>query len=105
VALLATAGVPMPSSQVNITDAGGAFVCRADFAFVEHRIAIELDGYRWHSDVAAFNKDRRVQNRLLALSWRVLRLTWWDVDLRPAAVVAEVRSMLALAQADKSGAQ
>ena len=50
-----------------------------DIAFPDRRIAIELDGYAFHSGAAAFRKDARRGNRLMAAGWTVRRFTWDDL--------------------------
>lgn len=65
-----------------------------DFAFVQQRIAIEIDGRAWHSAGDRFQSDRRRQNRLILLGWIVLRFTWEDLVQRPEAVIREVRQAL-----------
>jgi very-short-patch-repair endonuclease len=81
----------IPTPQYEVTDAGGAFVCRADFAYPDRALLIELDGRAYHEDGAAFEADRRKQNATQALGWRTLRFTWSDVTRTPyrtAAIVA-----------------
>jgi very-short-patch-repair endonuclease len=65
-----------------------------DVAFVAHRLAVEVDGWAWHSDVDRFAHDRRRQNALVLAGWTVLRFTWHDLMSRPQAVVAEIRAAL-----------
>jgi very-short-patch-repair endonuclease len=65
-----------------------------DVAFVARRLAIEVDGWAWHSDVDRFAQDRRRQNALVLAGWTVLRFTWHDLMSRPQAVVAEIRAAL-----------
>ena len=65
-----------------------------DIAFPEGQVAIEIDGWAWHSDVERFRRDRRRQNALVLAGWTILRFTWHDLTNRPGAVVAEVRSAL-----------
>jgi len=92
--LLAGAGLPLPQPQLVILDRGGNFVCRVDYAYEEQRAAIWLDGYRFHRDEAIFRRDRTVQNKVVALGWQPYRYTWWDVDLRPEALCAEMARLL-----------
>lgn len=66
-----------------------------DLAFVGSRVAIEIDGWAWHSDVERFRHDRRRQNALVLAGWTVLRFTWHDLRQRPAAVIGEIRRALA----------
>jgi very-short-patch-repair endonuclease len=66
-----------------------------DVAFPGIKLAIEVDGYAYHSDDGRFQGDRTRQNALIASGWRVLRFTWADLDQRPDHVVRQVRSLLA----------
>ena len=45
--LLRAAGLPEPEVQYPIRD-GERLVARVDFAYPEIRLAMEVDGYRWH---------------------------------------------------------
>ena len=87
-------GRPEPVTQFRIEDCTGSFVCRADFAFPEALLRIELDSEAYHMDRPTFRKDRSVQNRTELLGWRTLRYTWWDLTTRPAEVVREVAKAL-----------
>lgn len=68
---------------------------RLDLAFVHERIAVEVDGWAWHSDVERFRADRRRQNALVLAGWTVLRFTWDDLTNRPEQVVAQIQAALA----------
>lgn len=65
-----------------------------DIAFVERRLAIEVDGWAWHCGVDRFVHDRRRQNAVILAGWTVLRFTWHDLTSRPQAVVAQIRAAL-----------
>jgi len=69
----------------------------ADVAFVEARVAIEVDGWAYHSDVDRFQGDRTRQNRLILAGWTVLRFTWLDVVERPGYVRATILGQLGAA--------
>ncbi|MBY4127187.1 type IV toxin-antitoxin system AbiEi family antitoxin domain-containing protein [Rhodococcus fascians] len=81
-----------------LTDAGitgwvanfryGSFVI--DIAFPAVRLAIEIDGWAFHSDATAFQNDRHRQNEL-SRDWTVLRYTWADLVERPESVLAQIR--------------
>ena len=45
-----------------------------DFAWPEHRIALEYDGL-WHAEPRQFAKDRERLNRLRAAGWTVIFVT------------------------------
>lgn len=69
---------------------------RVDFAFLDHKLIVEVDGRRWHAKNEAFETDRLRDNAALAAGWRVLRFTWREVIDRPARVAATVRRTLAV---------
>lgn len=72
---------------------GPRFVARVDFAYPEAKLAIEIDGYRWHAGNDAWQRDRRRNNELSRLGWTVLRFT--AADLKDARrVTAQVRDVL-----------
>ena len=66
-----------------------------DLAFPQQRVAIEVDGWAWHSDVSRFRNDRRRQNGLVVAGWTVLRFTWHDLTQRREQVLAEIQAMIA----------
>ncbi|OYN81642.1 DUF559 domain-containing protein [Mycolicibacterium sphagni] len=65
-----------------------------DFAFPAQRVAIEIDGWAFHSDHAAFQNDRVRQNRLALQGWQVLRFTWLDLTQHPERVLGEIRAAI-----------
>ncbi|MGB8962972.1 MAG: DUF559 domain-containing protein [Pseudonocardiaceae bacterium] len=65
-----------------------------DLAFVARRLAIEIDGWAWHTDIDRFTHDRHRQNALVLAGWTVLRFTWHDLMSRPQAVIAEIRAAI-----------
>lgn len=62
-----------------------------DIAFPGERVAIEIDGWAFHSDHEAFQKDRKRQNWIALHGWQVLRFTWLDITSHPERVLAEIR--------------
>ncbi len=63
---------------------------RIDVAFPAQRVAVEVDGWAFHSDVARFQADRRKGNAITRDRWDLLRYTWHDLDGRPAECVREI---------------
>jgi very-short-patch-repair endonuclease len=63
-----------------------------DFAYPALKIAIEVDGYEFHSSRDAFQDDRARSNLLMARGWAMLRFTWEDCIHRPAWVADTVRA-------------
>jgi REase_MTES_1575 len=66
-----------------------------DIALVELRIAIEVDGWAFHSASDRFQRDRTKDNALSVVGWKVVRFTWADITQRPGHVVNTVRRMIA----------
>ena len=84
--------------RANVPVYGGAqLVAVLDVAFSGAKVAIEIDGWAFHTDVDRFQRDRHRQNALQALGWTVLRFTWADLTTRPDYVVATIRAQLARA--------
>jgi very-short-patch-repair endonuclease len=90
--LLTSAGLPSPETQC-VVDHDGSFVARVDLAYPDILLAIEVDGYRYHSSRAAWQADLDRQNRLMSLGWTILRFTKDDVTFRPRLLVARVRDL------------
>lgn len=67
-----------------------------DIAFPDRRIALELDGFGFHSDADVFRHDRRRGNRLMADGWTVRRFTWDDLVGDPEGFVATVLELLSV---------
>ena len=73
---------------------GGRFVARADFAYPDRGLVVEVDGFESHASPRALQSDLHRQNELVALGWTVLRFTWADVVRRPERVASAVRRVL-----------
>ncbi|SDE95411.1 T/G mismatch-specific endonuclease [Blastococcus fimeti] len=89
--LMRRGGLPAPVPQFEVR-ADGAFVARVDFAYPEHRLAIEYDGL-WHAEPGQFARDRRRLNRLSAAGWRVVFVTAADLH-RPEELVRRIADAL-----------
>jgi REase_MTES_1575/Transcriptional regulator, AbiEi antitoxin len=87
------AGLPRPASQYELRSSG-ELVARVDFAYPQFRLAIELDGERWHSGRSVRQSDNERQNRLVAVGWVPLRFSWLDVCDRSEFVVHQLRAAL-----------
>jgi very-short-patch-repair endonuclease len=92
--LLRRSGLPMPTTQLPVrTRNGMRFI---DFAYPDHRVAIEIDGYEKHGNRVAFESDRVRQNLLEELGWHVYRFTWTQVTCDPVYVSLGVGTALGL---------
>ena len=84
-----------PPDAVNVwiafPDGGGA---EADFLYRRQRLIVEADGRDPHTIRKAFNADRRRDQRLMLLGWRVVRFTWQQVTFEPATVAHTLRGLL-----------
>jgi very-short-patch-repair endonuclease len=86
--LVRSTDLPRPRANVLIE---GHLV---DFAWPEHRLIVELDGFAFHANRGAFETDRGRDNHLQKKGWRVLRITYRRLHTDPAGVIADVRHML-----------
>jgi very-short-patch-repair endonuclease len=84
---LARSRLPAPELQVELHDATGQFLGRADLYYSDVRLIIEFDGQRHKDRMAA---DLRRQNALLNAGYHVLRFTAADLHVR-GLVAAQVR--------------
>lgn len=64
---------------------------KVDVGFPKQKVAIEADGWAFHSDAEVFVGDRQRQNHIALLGWKVLRFTWLDLTQYPQRVIAEIR--------------
>jgi very-short-patch-repair endonuclease len=92
--MLRAAGLPKPALQHEVRT-GGRRVAVVDLAYPDLRLAIEVDGYRWHSGKTRWQHDRRRSNALTLLGWRIIHVTWDDLTQRPDAVIQEIHAALA----------
>lgn len=73
---------------------GNRLLARVDFAYPVARLAIEADGYRYHSGEGAWRRDLARRNALAAQGWRVVHMTWDALEGRAAEVLSEIRRAL-----------
>jgi very-short-patch-repair endonuclease len=67
---------------------------KVDAAFPRQRVAIEVDGFAFHTDEEVFQIDRQRQNTIALSGWQVLRFTWLDLTEYPERVIASIRSAI-----------
>jgi very-short-patch-repair endonuclease len=80
-----------------VTTAGGRF--ELDFAVLDARVGIEVDGWAHHGSRRAFEADRARDAYLAGAGWRVLRFTWYQVNFRAPWVAARIADALTAAVA------
>ena len=69
---------------------------KVDVIFAGRMVAVEVDGWAFHSDPEKFVNDRRRQNYLVLNGWTVLRFTWLDLAEYPDRVASVVRSAISV---------
>jgi superfamily II DNA or RNA helicase len=84
----------VPQREISVSDR----TYRVDYALegARHRIAVELDGFAYHGNRAAFTYDRLRQNDLHAAAWTVLRFSYDAVRQDAARCVTQLQAMLRL---------
>jgi hypothetical protein len=65
-----------------------------DALWPESRLVVELDGFAWHSDRSAFERDRKRDADLLLADYEVLRITARRLREEPEAIAAAIRHIL-----------
>jgi very-short-patch-repair endonuclease len=92
--LLANAGLPRPVGSYRVRTPDGTRY-EIDFAYVEQRIAIEVDGHGSHATRRERAADNVRASALEDVGWILRRFTYEQVMREPAAVAAVVRAALA----------
>lgn len=94
VAALLEAGLPRPEIAFRVHDGNGRLIAEVDLAYPTWRLALEIDGYRWHSTPARKRADESRQNRLILAGWTVLRFSAEVVRRHPYDLVDAVAQAL-----------
>jgi hypothetical protein len=74
-------GLPPPVLQYKIIDRNGQ-TWRVDFAWPDRRVAVEYDGFDWHSAPDRFRRDRQKRAALYEIGWAVVSIVSDDVRQR-----------------------
>lgn len=84
--------VPLPEAQ-HVIRLGYHVVARTDFAYPERRLAIEIDGLRFHASRRSLEADTARQNDIILAGYDLLRFTASDLA-RPQRVAFTVQRLL-----------
>ncbi|HUF35399.1 MAG TPA: type IV toxin-antitoxin system AbiEi family antitoxin domain-containing protein, partial [Gemmatimonadales bacterium] len=94
--MLREAGLPRPHANVPM----GPY--ELDLFWPDERVAVEVDGWAYHSSRARFEGDRRKDAWLRARGIEVVRLTWRQITRDPMRTAVSVGEVLALARARRA---
>jgi very-short-patch-repair endonuclease len=81
--------IPVPAVNARV----GRF--EVDFLWRRERVIAETDGFRYHGDRSAFERDRVRDAEAQRLGYRVLRFSYSQVTRSPGEVAATLRVVLA----------
>ncbi|ORA54462.1 hypothetical protein BST22_06795 [Mycolicibacterium chubuense] len=91
-------GLPAPELQYELVDRNGR-TWRLDFAWPELRVAVEYDGFDWHSDQEQFRRDRQKRAALNEAGWWLLSVVFDDLRVRSWDMLRRIEIALERAQA------
>jgi very-short-patch-repair endonuclease len=91
IALLRAHRVPSPEANQRLAG------FQVDLLWRSARVVVEFDGFAFHADRGAFERDRQRDAELQAQGYRVIRVTWRQLTDHPTAVVSRIRRTLAIA--------
>ena len=94
--LLRAAQLPEPSANARVHG------FEVDFYWPQLGVVVEVQGYKFHSGRAAFERDTRKAAKLAAAGLTVLYVTWRQMEEEPYAVVARVAQALAWAESRRA---
>ena len=72
----------------------GGFV-EVDFLWRRQRVIAELDGRRSHATAAAFESDRARDRILATEGWRIVRITWRQLQQDARELAEDIGALLA----------
>lgn len=80
----------LPPAQFNVRVRG----VEVDVLWSEASLVVELDGYAYHSNAAAFERDRERDAQLGAVGHQVVRITWRRWHERPDIEMRRLRAII-----------
>jgi hypothetical protein len=91
-ALVDSYGLPRPRRNADLAVRGQIF--NVDCLWSDARLVVELDGRAVHGTKKAFESDRERDRLMLTEGWRVMRITWRQLNDRKAAIASDIRQAL-----------
>ncbi len=86
--LIHRARLPTPEANARVLGHEVDLLWRAE------KLVVEMDGWAFHGHRAAFERDRDRDQRLIAAGYRVIRITWRQLEREPFVVVARIAQAL-----------
>lgn len=90
--LIQKAGLPQPQCELVVGKYGEY---RLDFCWPELILVVEVDGWLYHSSLAAFQDNKTRKNSLSIAGHLILEYTWKHVTKEPATVISEMQTAYA----------
>ena len=82
----------LPRPSVNCAVEG----FEVDFHWPGQRLIVELDGRAAHHTLTAFERDRARDRALQAAGWRVVRITWHQLQYEPTQIAGDLIRLLSM---------
>lgn len=92
--LLVNAGLPRPSTQIEVRDPAGRFVARLDMGWPVAEVAVEFDGAQHWTDPRQRSRDIDRIAELADLNWIIVRVSGEMLRHRPAVILQRVLAAL-----------
>ncbi len=86
-------GLPAPVLQYEVVDRNWR-TWRLDFAWPDDKVAVEYDGFDWHSGPEDLRRDRQKRAALQELGWSVISIVADDVRVRSWDLVRRIEIQL-----------
>jgi hypothetical protein len=92
-ALTGRAALPLPDMNVQVYGADGRLY-ECDAVWPAERLIIECDS-AWHDNPVSAREDAERDEQLTLAGWRVFRMRWSQIALRPERTAETIRHLLA----------
>jgi very-short-patch-repair endonuclease len=88
----------LPAPRLNAWIEAGGRSFQVDCLWADWKQVVELDGYQGHGTRIAFREDRARDRALQVAGYSVTRIAWNQLDDEPAAIAADLRTLLAVSR-------
>jgi hypothetical protein len=93
-AAIRAAGLPRPAAHYDVVE-NGRRIAEVDFAYPQARLAIQLNGASIHRRAAVWEHDQDQLSDLAAAGWRVVHVTWAQLENDERGVLDRIARALA----------